>query len=201
MYPEVDAYIGRVKQWQSEIQLLRSILLDCKLEETIKWGQPCYTIHDKNIVLIAPFKAHCDLGFVNGAVLKDEKQLLVAAGKHTQGARQMRFTNLKDIEVSKSIIRKYIKEAIENEKNGVKLIPTKKNEIEVMYGAGTHVKIHSISFSITNNIIVIEAIIVLGEEINESVIDRTLIDYLIQDSIPYFFSDVKSTKVLVRWDV
>jgi hypothetical protein len=77
----------------------------------------------------------------------------------------------------------------------------KKNEIETIYGKGTHVKIHSISFSNTNSIIVIEAIIVLGEEINESVIDRRLIDYLIQDSIPYFFSDVKSTKVLVRWDV
>jgi uncharacterized protein YdeI (YjbR/CyaY-like superfamily) len=106
-------------------------LLACKLEETIKWGQPCYTINDKNIVLIAPFKAHCDLGFFNGAVLKDEKQLLVAAGKHTQGSRQMRFTSLKEIEQSKSIIRKYIKEAIENEKNGVKLIQTQKNEIEV----------------------------------------------------------------------
>jgi uncharacterized protein YdeI (YjbR/CyaY-like superfamily) len=131
MHPEVDAYIGRVKQWQAEIQLLRTILLACKLEETIKWGQPCYTIHDKNIVIIAPFKAHCDLGFFNGAVLKDEKQLLVAAGKHTQGSRQMRFSNLKDIEASKSVIRKYVKEAIDNEKNGVKLIQTKKNEIEV----------------------------------------------------------------------
>jgi uncharacterized protein YdeI (YjbR/CyaY-like superfamily) len=131
MHPEVDAYISRVKQWQAEIQLLRTILLACKLEETIKWGQPCYTINDKNIVLIAPFKAHCDLGFFNGAVLKDEKQLLVAAGKHTQGSRQMRFTNLKDIEASKSVIRKYIKEAIENEKNGVKLIQTEKKEIEV----------------------------------------------------------------------
>ena len=131
MHPEVDAYIGRVKQWQAEIQLLRTILLSYKLEETIKWGQPCYTINDKNIVLIAPFKAHCDLGFFNGAVLKDEKQLLVAAGKHTQGSRQMRFTNLKDIEQSKSIIRKYVKEAIENEKNGVKLIQTEKKEIEI----------------------------------------------------------------------
>ena len=81
MHPEVDAYIARAKQWQEEIELLRTILLECKLEETIKWGQPCYTIHDKNIVLIAPFKGHCGLGFVNGAILKDEKQLLVAAGK------------------------------------------------------------------------------------------------------------------------
>jgi uncharacterized protein YdeI (YjbR/CyaY-like superfamily) len=131
MHPEVDAYIAKIKQWQAEVELLRTILLDCKLEETFKWGQPCYTIHDKNIVIIAPFKAHCDLGFFNGAVLKDEKQLLVAAGKHTQGARQMRFKSMKEIEHSKSVIRKYVKEAIENEKNGIKLIQTQKNEIEV----------------------------------------------------------------------
>jgi len=131
MHPEVDLYIARSKQWQVEIQMLRTILLSCKLEETIKWGQPCYTIINKNIVLIAPFKAHCDLVFFNGAVLKDEKQLLVAAGKHTQGSRQMRFTNSKDIESSKSVIRKYVKEAIDNEKNGVKLIQTEKNEIEL----------------------------------------------------------------------
>ena len=131
MHPEVDLYIARSKQWQVEIQILRIILLSCKLEETIKWGQPCYTINDKNIVIITPFKAHCDLVFFNGAVLKDEKQLLVAAGKHTQGSRQIRFTNSKDIESSKSVIRKYVNEAIDNEKKGVKLIQTEKNKIEV----------------------------------------------------------------------
>ena len=82
----------------------------------------------------------------------------------------------------------------------LKITDIKKNEIEVMYGAGTHVKIHSISFSITNNIIVIEAIIVLGEEINESVIDRTLIDYLIQDSIPYFLClNIQTLLYRTKW--
>jgi uncharacterized protein YdeI (YjbR/CyaY-like superfamily) len=131
MHPQVDLYITRAKQWQSEIQMLRTILLSCKLEEAFKWGQPCYTINDKNIVIIAPFKAHCDLGFFNGAALKDEAQILVTPGKHSQSSRQMRFTNLKDIEASKLIIRKYVKEAIENEKNGVQLMQTEKNEITV----------------------------------------------------------------------
>ena len=131
MAATVDQFMQNAKQWKAEMVLLRSILLSCKLEESIKWGQPCYTINDKNIVIIAPFKAHCDLGFFNGAVLKDEKQLLVAAGKHTKGSRQMRFTNSKDIESSKSVIRKYVNEAIDNEKKGVKLIQTEKNEIDV----------------------------------------------------------------------
>lgn len=128
---EVDDYISRSKQWKVEIQLLRTILLGCKLEETLKWGQPCYTSNGKNIVMIAPFKAHCDLGFFNGAALKDDQQILVTLGKHTQSSRQLRFTNLEGIEQLKSVILKYVKEAIENEKNGVKVVPTEKKEIIV----------------------------------------------------------------------
>jgi uncharacterized protein YdeI (YjbR/CyaY-like superfamily) len=96
-------------------------------------------------VIIAPFKAHCDLGFFNGAALKDDKQLLVVAGKHTQDSRQMRFTNLEEIEQSKSVIRAYIKEAIDNEKNGVKSIPVEKNgivveELEIIFKKDTPFK-------------------------------------------------------------
>jgi uncharacterized protein YdeI (YjbR/CyaY-like superfamily) len=120
MHPEVDAYIARAKQWQAEIQLLRTILLDCKLEETIKWGQPCYTMHDKNIVIIAPFKAHCDLGFFNGVLLKDTKGVLLKPGANTQASRQLRFKNINEIEKLKSVIISYVKEAIKNEVAGLK---------------------------------------------------------------------------------
>ena len=77
----------------------------------------------------------------------------------------------------------------------------KKNEIEQMYGEGTTVKIHTINFSITNTSILVEAVIILGDHINEESLDRRLVDYLIQDSIPYFFPELNSCKVMVRWDV
>lgn len=128
MNPQVDAYIAKLKNWQAEIKILRSILLDCKLEEAIKWGQPCYSINNKNVVIIAPFKTHCDLGFFNGVSLKDEKRVLVRAGVNTQSSKQMRFVNVQEITKLKSIIKSYVKEAIENEKQGIKSSTTEKIE-------------------------------------------------------------------------
>lgn len=119
----VDQYITKAKSWKDEMTLLRTILLSCKLDESIKWGQPCYSSNNKNLIIIAPFKTHCDLGIFNGATLKDEKGLLVKAGVNTQSSRQLRFTNLEEIKKNKSIIASYVKEAIENEKKGLKFIP------------------------------------------------------------------------------
>lgn len=128
MNPQVDAYIAKLKNWKAEIKILRSILLDCKLEEAIKWGQLCYSINNKNVVIIAPFKTHCDLGFFNGVSLKDEKGVLVKAGVNTQSSRQMRFVNVQEITKLKPVIKSYVKEAIENEKQGIKTVTAEKIE-------------------------------------------------------------------------
>lgn len=72
--------------------------------------------------------------------------------------------------------------------------------VEEMYGKGTKIKIHTVNFSVTQNSVVVEAIIVLGDTINEDVMDRKLADVLIQDSLVYFFPD-HSVKTIVRWDV
>lgn len=119
----VDQYISKAKSWKDEMTLLRTILLSCKLDESIKWGQPCYSVNNKNLIIIAPFKTHCDIGIFNGATLKDEKGLLVKAGVNTQSSRQLRFTSIDEIKKNKSVIVAYIKEAIENEKKGLKYIP------------------------------------------------------------------------------
>ena len=121
MKSPVEQYIQKAKNWQDEMTLLRNILLECNLTEVIKWGKPCYTSNDKNIVIIQDFKNHCDLGFFNGASLTDLKQLLVKAGEHTQSGRQLRFDDLEDIKKKKALIKAYVKEAIENEKKGIKI--------------------------------------------------------------------------------
>ena len=77
----------------------------------------------------------------------------------------------------------------------------KKNEVETMYGQGTKVRVHSLNFSPTSPSLFVEVVIILGNEINESVLDRRLIDYLVQDMIPYFFPETESVKVMTRWDV
>lgn len=128
MKKSVDEYLQKAKQWKEEMTQLRTILLSCKLDEAIKWGQPCYSVNNKNLVIIAPFKAHCDLGFFNGAALKDEKGILVKAGVNTQSSRQMRFINVQEITKLKSVIKSYVKEAIENEKQGIKASSTENVE-------------------------------------------------------------------------
>lgn len=121
MKTPVELYIEKAKQWKEEMTLLRSILLECKLTETIKWNIPCYMHEGKNILAIQAFKNHCDLGFFNGAMLTDNKNLLVKAGENTQSGRQLRFNNITDIQKMKPAIKSFVKESIENEKNGIKL--------------------------------------------------------------------------------
>ncbi len=122
MKSPVEQFIKKAKNWQEEMLLLRSILLECPLTEVIKWGMPCYTSNGKNIVIIQNFKHHCDLGFFNGASLSDLKQLLVKAGEHTQAGRQLRFEDIEDIKKKKAVIKAYVKEAIENETKGIKIV-------------------------------------------------------------------------------
>ena len=123
MHINADQYFTNAKQWKAEISLLRELLLECKLQEVIKWGQPCYVLNNANIVMIQSFKTHCDIGFFNGVLLKDEKKLLIKAGQHIQAGRQLRFTQLKEIVQLKSVIKSYVKEAIAIEKAGVKFEP------------------------------------------------------------------------------
>ncbi len=123
MNSKVTAYLAKATKWKAEMTFLRNILLEAGLEEDLKWGKPCYSFNHKNLVMIQAFKEHCDLGIFNGALLKDPKKLLVKAGENTQAARQLRFTQLTEMEKSKLIIKSYIKESIDIEKAGKKYIP------------------------------------------------------------------------------
>lgn len=118
--PKVDAYLKARKQWTEEIKLLREIVLECNLEEELKWRLPCYTNNDKNIVIIQDFKNFCALMFFNGHLLKDPKGLLKAPGENSQTARRFEFTSVSDILKLKSTIKAYIKEAIKAEDLPVK---------------------------------------------------------------------------------
>src|SRR6187551_2272774 len=97
MNPKVDFYFNKAKKWQEEIEQLRIIVLDSGLTEELKWGVPCYSFQERNIVLIHVFKEYCALLFFKGALLKDTKGILVQQTKNVQAARQIRFTNVKEI--------------------------------------------------------------------------------------------------------
>lgn len=121
MNNKVDFYFTKAKKWSDEIKQLRMIVLDCKLTETLKWGVPCYTFQNCNIVLIHVFKEHCALLFFKGALLKDTNGILIQQTKNVQSARQIRFTNIKKIVEGAFILKAYINEAIEVEKAGLKV--------------------------------------------------------------------------------
>jgi uncharacterized protein YdeI (YjbR/CyaY-like superfamily) len=125
MNPKVDFYFNKAEKWQKEIGKLRSIVLSCGLDEELKWGCPCYTNEGKNIVLIHAFKNYCALLFFNGALLKDPSSILIQQTKNVQAARQIRFTNIREIAQLESILKDYIHEAIKVEKAGLK-VPLKK---------------------------------------------------------------------------
>lgn len=130
MNPKVDFYF-KDKKWQEELEQLRKIALDCQLTEELKWGTPCYTHQKKNIVLIHDFKEYCAFLFFKGALLKDTEGILIQQSENVQAARQIRFTNLKEIIEQKSILKAYIYEAIEIEKAGLKVELKKTSEFPV----------------------------------------------------------------------
>ena len=129
MNPKVDAYLSKAKKWREEMGKLRRIVLDCQLTEELKWGKPCYTFQESNIVLIIGFKEYCALLFCKGALLNDAHGILIKAGENTQAARQIRFTNVREIVQMEPILKAYFHEAIEAEKAGLKVNFKKNTEL------------------------------------------------------------------------
>jgi uncharacterized protein YdeI (YjbR/CyaY-like superfamily) len=129
--PRVDFYFNKAKRWQEEFEKLRMIILDCGLTEELKWGCPCYTFEKRNIVLIHGFKEYCALLFFQGALLKDAKGILIQQTENVQAARQIRFTNVREIVKLKPILKAYIHEAIEVTKAGLKVSFKKTKEFKI----------------------------------------------------------------------
>ncbi len=129
--PKVDFYFSKAKKWQEELEQLRAIVLDCGLTEELKWGVPTYTFEDSNIVLVHVFKEYCALLFFKGALLKDTKGILVQQTKNVQAARQLRFTDAKEIVKLKASIKAYIHEAVAVERAGLKVELKKTDEFNM----------------------------------------------------------------------
>lgn len=132
MNPKVDFYFDKAKTWKDEINKMRKIVLECHLAEELKWGCPCYTYEKKNIVLIHVFKDYCAFLFFKGALLEDKKGILIQQTENVQAARQVRFTNVKEITKLEAVLKKYIYKAIEVEESGVKVEFKKTKEFEMV---------------------------------------------------------------------
>lgn len=121
MNSKVTEYLSNATKWREETEILRMISLDCGLNEELKWRKPCYTFPGSNIVIVQGFKEYCALMFFKGVLLNDAKDILIKPGENSQAQRQLRFTDVREIEEMEPIIKDYIYEAIEVEKDGLEV--------------------------------------------------------------------------------
>ena len=129
-YDTVDAYIADATSWRTELEALRKVLTSCALEETIKWGGPCYTHNGVNVVSFGAFKSYVALWFFQGALLADaENRLVNAQSGRTKAMRQWRFASASEIEPR--LVRAYVNEAIELARAGRKVAPARNRPLEL----------------------------------------------------------------------
>ncbi len=126
---KVNAYVSRAQRWRDETEALRTVLLDCGLNEELKWGKPCYTFEGRNVAIIQGFKPHCALMFFKGALLKDSEEVLVKQGENSQAAMRMEFTDVGQVSEMESTLRAYLAEAIEVERAGLQVDFKAKREL------------------------------------------------------------------------
>jgi uncharacterized protein YdeI (YjbR/CyaY-like superfamily) len=100
------------KQWATGLKALRKICCDAGLTETVKWGHPCYTHKDRNVVIIGALRGDFRLSFFHAALMKDPDGVLEKQGPNTQHKDMIRFTDNAAVAAKKPIITAYLKEAM-----------------------------------------------------------------------------------------
>lgn len=115
----VDGFIERAEKWQAEMRALRGVLLDCDLDESLKWGKPCFSAGGRNIVIMQPFKAHLALMFFKGALLQDPEGILRSQGENSRSAKRIEFTGVAQVLDTADTVRSYVADAIAIEEAGL----------------------------------------------------------------------------------
>lgn len=123
MDPKVDHHVGRAKRWQAELQAVRAVLLDCGLEESLKWGKPCYAHGGSNVAILQNMKGFLSLMFFKGILLADPEGVLEEQGENTHAARRVCFTSLAQVREREGTVRALVAEAVRVEAAGVALPP------------------------------------------------------------------------------
>lgn len=121
MNPKVDRFLRETDKCGKEFRKLRAVIRACGLTEELKWGVPCYTEQNKNVVVMHGFKKYCALLFFKGVLMRDPEGILIQQTKNVQAARQIRFTNVREVTGMETILKAYISEAVEVERAGLKV--------------------------------------------------------------------------------
>lgn len=100
------------QQWSDGLRLLRDTCLSAGLEETAKWGHPCYTHQGRNIAILGAFRADFRITFFNASLLKDKAKLLLRKGPNSAHSDMLSFTDLAQAQSLQATVHAYLKEAM-----------------------------------------------------------------------------------------
>ena len=71
-----------------------------------------------------------------------------------------------------------------------------KGSVEEFYGVGSKIKISNLNFGVTDKSILVSMTIILGETINEQVMEKDMAELLLIKSFRFFLRDAKVTTVI-----
>jgi len=127
---KIKHYIDKQIRWKEQLKVLISVFSKTDLAQEFKWNAPMFTLNGELVAGIAGFKNHYSVWFHQGVFLKDtENKLLNAQEGKTKGLRQWRFKEGDTIETE--ILHKYIKEAIQNAKEGKKIVSSNTKKLHI----------------------------------------------------------------------
>jgi uncharacterized protein YdeI (YjbR/CyaY-like superfamily) len=108
------------RQWIDGLNGLRRICLDTSLEETVKWGHPCYMHAERNIALVGAFRGDFRLTFMNAGLLRDTEGVLERQGPNTKTPGVLRFTSVAQVGGKAPVIRDYLRQLMDHAELGTK---------------------------------------------------------------------------------
>lgn len=116
---QVDLWFEHAALWPEELQRVRAILLDCGLDEAIKWRKPCYSADGNNIAILQPMKPHLALMFFKGALIDDPSGVLEPQGENSRSAMRICFDSVERVDELEEAVRACVRGALEVEAKGL----------------------------------------------------------------------------------
>jgi len=117
----VDGWFETREAWRAELHALRDVLRGRGLGETLKWGQPCYTEGDENVLILGALKDCATVSFVKGALLADPGGHLVQPGENSRSTRYVRFRSLAEVEAKRAALEALVDAAVAVARAGLKV--------------------------------------------------------------------------------
>ena len=99
-------------RWGAGVAALRRLCLAAGLEETVKWGHPCYVHAGRNVALIGALRGDFRLSFFEAGLMADPDGVLERQGPNTRHPDTIHFTDAARVEALAPVIRAYLAEAM-----------------------------------------------------------------------------------------